>query len=84
MPDTEQDEPAPEFRPAVHPWRELLQRWSDEWLDPVLHEQERSEPFPDAVRAARWLGSAGATPRSSRRSKHDWAPYSRPATGSSC
>ncbi|MEV6744517.1 SMI1/KNR4 family protein [Streptomyces sp. NPDC051080] len=63
MPDTEQDEPAPEFRPAVHPWRELLQRWSDEWLDPVLHEQERSEPFPDAVRAARWLGSAGATPQ---------------------
>ncbi|MFE2932461.1 SMI1/KNR4 family protein [Streptomyces sp. NPDC059278] len=63
MPDTERDDPAPEFRPAPHPWRELLQRWSDEWLDPVLHEQERSEPFPDEVRAARWLGSAGATPQ---------------------
>ncbi|WP_030223444.1 SMI1/KNR4 family protein [Streptomyces bikiniensis] len=42
-------------------WRDLLQRWSDEWLDPVLHEQERAEPFPAAVRRARWLGSTGAT-----------------------
>ncbi|MGI3201371.1 SMI1/KNR4 family protein [Streptomyces sp. GLT-R25] len=42
-------------------WRDLLQRWSDEWLDPVLQEQERSEPFPDEVRRARWLGAAGAT-----------------------
>ncbi|MBC9712815.1 SMI1/KNR4 family protein [Streptomyces sp. TRM66268-LWL] len=42
-------------------WREFLQRWSDDWLDPVLHEQERAEPFPAAVRAARWLGTAGAT-----------------------
>ncbi|MYW68589.1 SMI1/KNR4 family protein [Streptomyces sp. SID8379] len=42
-------------------WRELLQRWSDEWLDPVLHEQERAEPFPEAVRRARWLGTAGVT-----------------------
>ncbi|GAB3002922.1 hypothetical protein GCM10023080_080740 [Streptomyces pseudoechinosporeus] len=42
-------------------WRDLLQRWSDEWLDPVLHEQERAEPFPDEVRRARWLGSGGAT-----------------------
>ncbi|MFI1482208.1 hypothetical protein [Streptomyces sp. NPDC020747] len=42
-------------------WRELLQRWSDEWLDPVLHEQERTEPFPDEVRRARRLGAAGAT-----------------------
>ncbi|MGW5178534.1 SMI1/KNR4 family protein [Streptomyces sp. NPDC004082] len=42
-------------------WRELLGRWSEEWLDPVLHEQERSEPFPDEVRKARWLGAAGAT-----------------------
>ncbi|MET9805712.1 SMI1/KNR4 family protein [Streptomyces halstedii] len=42
-------------------WRDLLQRWSDEWLDPVLHEQERAEPFPDEVREARWLGAAGAT-----------------------
>ncbi|MEU9101629.1 SMI1/KNR4 family protein [Streptomyces sp. NPDC048361] len=41
-------------------WRELLQRWSDEWLDPVLHEQERAEPFPEEVRKARWLGGAGA------------------------
>ncbi|MFJ1704576.1 SMI1/KNR4 family protein [Kitasatospora sp. NPDC088346] len=45
----------------AHPWRELLQRWSVEWLDPVLHEQERREPFPAAVRTARWLGGAGAT-----------------------
>ncbi|MFJ9843824.1 SMI1/KNR4 family protein [Kitasatospora sp. NPDC101155] len=44
----------------VYPWRDLLQRWSDEWLDPILHEQERSEPFPPDVRAARWLGAAGA------------------------
>ncbi|MCX5384133.1 SMI1/KNR4 family protein [Streptomyces sp. NBC_00083] len=43
-------------------WRALLQRWSDEWLDPVLHEQERAEPFPDEMRAARWLGGEGATP----------------------
>ncbi|MFD3379776.1 MULTISPECIES: SMI1/KNR4 family protein [unclassified Streptomyces] len=42
-------------------WRDLLQRWSDEWLDPVLHEQERAEPFPAEVRKARWLGSGGAT-----------------------
>ncbi|MFD4863366.1 SMI1/KNR4 family protein [Streptomyces atratus] len=42
-------------------WRDLLQRWSDEWLDPVLHEQERVEPFPGKVRKARWLGAAGAT-----------------------
>jgi hypothetical protein len=42
-------------------WRDLLQRWSDEWLDPVLHEQERAEPFPDDVRRARWLGAAAAT-----------------------
>ncbi|MFE2544109.1 SMI1/KNR4 family protein [Actinacidiphila glaucinigra] len=41
-------------------WRELLQRWSDEWLDPVLHEQERAEPFSEEVRRARWLGGAGA------------------------
>ncbi|WP_405015819.1 SMI1/KNR4 family protein [Kitasatospora sp. NBC_00070] len=44
----------------AYPWRELLQRWSDEWLDPILHEQERSEPFSSAVRAARWLGGEGA------------------------
>lgn len=44
---------------TIYPWRDLLQRWSDEWLDPILHEQERSEPFPPAVRAARWLGSRG-------------------------
>ncbi|MFI6351877.1 SMI1/KNR4 family protein [Streptomyces sp. NPDC050743] len=43
-----------------YPWRELLQRWSDEWLDPVLHEQERTEPFSEDVRQARWLGRAGA------------------------
>jgi hypothetical protein len=42
-------------------WRELLQRWSDEWLDPVLHEQERAEPFSEEVRRARWLGGAGAS-----------------------
>ncbi|MEV4972203.1 SMI1/KNR4 family protein [Streptomyces scopuliridis] len=42
-------------------WQGLLQQWSDEWLDPVLHEQERAEPFPDEVRRARWLGAAGAT-----------------------
>ncbi|MEV5086182.1 SMI1/KNR4 family protein [Streptomyces sp. NPDC056159] len=42
-------------------WRELLQRWSDEWLDPVLHEQERTEPFPEDVRRTRWLGRAGAS-----------------------
>lgn len=42
-------------------WRELLQRWSDEWLDPILHEQERTEPFPEDVRRARWLGRAGAS-----------------------
>ncbi|MEU1599644.1 SMI1/KNR4 family protein [Streptomyces sp. NPDC005708] len=42
-------------------WRELLQRWSDEWLDPVLHEQERAEPFSENVRRARWLGRAGAS-----------------------
>lgn len=42
-------------------WRELLQRWSDEWLDPVLHEQERTEPFSEDVRRARWLGQAGAS-----------------------
>ncbi|WP_326815241.1 SMI1/KNR4 family protein [Streptomyces sp. NBC_01762] len=41
-------------------WRELLQRWSDEWLDPVLHEQEGAEPFSEDVRRARWLGRAGA------------------------
>ncbi|MGW7264901.1 SMI1/KNR4 family protein [Streptomyces sp. NPDC054842] len=46
---------------SVFTWRELLQRWSEEWLDPVLYEQERAEPFPDAVREARWLGGAGAT-----------------------
>ena len=44
-----------------YPWRGLLQRWSDEWLDPILHEQERAEPFPEAVRGARWLGAPGAT-----------------------
>ncbi|MFE1443326.1 SMI1/KNR4 family protein [Streptomyces sp. NPDC058739] len=38
----------------------MLQRWSDDWLDPVLHEDERVEPFPAEVRAARWLGRAGA------------------------
>ncbi|MGI5136585.1 MULTISPECIES: SMI1/KNR4 family protein [unclassified Streptomyces] len=42
-------------------WRELLQRWSDEWLDSVLHEQERAEPFSENVRRARWLGRAGAS-----------------------
>jgi hypothetical protein len=42
-------------------WRDLLQRWSDEWLNPVLHEQERAEPFPPEVRGARWLGAGGAT-----------------------
>ncbi|MET9736203.1 SMI1/KNR4 family protein [Streptomyces sp. NPDC006458] len=42
-------------------WRDLLQCWSEEWLDPVLHEQERAEPFPDDVRRARWLGAPGAT-----------------------
>ncbi|MGA4542471.1 SMI1/KNR4 family protein [Uniformispora flossi] len=42
-------------------WRDLLQRWSDDWLDPVLHEQERAEPFPDDIRRARWLGAGGAT-----------------------
>lgn len=46
---------------SVGAWRDLLQRWSDEWLDPVLHEQERAEPFPDEVRRARWLGTSGAT-----------------------
>ncbi|AZQ39929.1 SMI1/KNR4 family protein [Streptomyces cyaneochromogenes] len=45
----------------AYAWRDLLQRWSDEWLDPVLHEQERAEPFPDEVRRTRWLGSGGAT-----------------------
>ncbi|MFF0205644.1 SMI1/KNR4 family protein [Streptomyces sp. NPDC005017] len=44
----------------TYAWRELLQRWSDDWLDPVLHEDERVEPFPAEVRAARWLGRAGA------------------------
>ncbi|MEE1770573.1 SMI1/KNR4 family protein [Streptomyces sp. JV185] len=62
MPATENDEPTPDPRSAAHPWRDLLQRWSDEWLDPVLHEQERHEPFPDGIRAARWLGGPGATP----------------------
>lgn len=47
-------------RPS-YAWRDLLQCWSDEWLDPILHEQERAEPFPDEVRRARWLGAAGAT-----------------------
>ncbi|MFE4535223.1 SMI1/KNR4 family protein [Streptomyces scopuliridis] len=42
-------------------WQALLQQWSDEWLDPVLHEQERAEPFSEEVRRARWLGAAGAT-----------------------
>lgn len=46
---------------SVLAWRDLLQRWSDEWLDPVLHEQERAEPFADAVRRARWLGTRGAS-----------------------
>ncbi|MFJ7197118.1 MULTISPECIES: SMI1/KNR4 family protein [unclassified Streptomyces] len=62
MPATENDEPTPDPRSAAHPWRDLLQRWSDEWLDPVLHEQERHEPFPDGIRTARWLGGPGATP----------------------
>ncbi|MFJ2883314.1 SMI1/KNR4 family protein [Streptomyces sp. NPDC086796] len=62
MPITENEEPAPETHPTAHPWRDLLQRWSDEWLDPVLHEQERHTPFPDEIRAARWLGAPGATP----------------------
>ncbi|MEV6205720.1 SMI1/KNR4 family protein [Kitasatospora sp. NPDC051914] len=43
-----------------YPWRELLQRWSDDWLDPVLHEQESPEPFPSAMRETRWLGGRGA------------------------
>ncbi|GGN49068.1 hypothetical protein GCM10011579_002450 [Streptomyces albiflavescens] len=46
----------------LYAWRDLLQRWSDEWLDPILHEQERPEPFPQEVRAARWLGTSGASP----------------------
>ncbi|MGW1405915.1 SMI1/KNR4 family protein [Streptomyces sp. NPDC002403] len=62
MPATEDHEPTPEPRPAAHPWRDLLQRWSDAWLDPVLHEQERHEPLPDEIRTARWLGGPGATP----------------------
>lgn len=62
MPDRRSDAPAPEYRSATHPWRDLLRRWSEEWLDPILHEQERHQPFPDEVRAARRLGSAGATP----------------------
>ncbi len=45
----------------VFPWRGLLQRWSDEWLEPVLHEQERSEPFTAEVREARWLGTSGVS-----------------------
>jgi hypothetical protein len=45
----------------LYGWRDLLQRWSDEWLDPVAHEQERAEPFAEDVRGARWLGAAGAT-----------------------
>ncbi|MDI2131335.1 SMI1/KNR4 family protein [Yinghuangia seranimata] len=48
---------------ATFAWRDLLQRWSDEWLDPVLHEQERGEPFTDEVRQARWLGTTGASVR---------------------
>ncbi|MEU1347078.1 SMI1/KNR4 family protein [Streptomyces sp. NPDC005795] len=59
---TDAQEPEPGPAAPVHPWRDLLQRWSDEWLDPVLHEQERHEPFPAEVRAARWLGGPGATP----------------------
>ncbi|MFB8034415.1 SMI1/KNR4 family protein [Streptomyces sp. NPDC056004] len=62
MPDRQNDAPAPESRSDTHPWRDLLRRWSEEWLDPVLHEQERHQPFPDEVRAARRLGSEGATP----------------------
>ncbi|MFI0718030.1 SMI1/KNR4 family protein [Streptomyces sp. NPDC021224] len=46
---------------CTYKWRDLLQRWSDEWLDPVLHEQELAEPFPEEVRRARWLGATGAT-----------------------
>lgn len=42
-------------------WKDLLRSWSDEWLDPVLHAQERAEPFPDEARRTRWLGTAGAT-----------------------
>lgn len=45
----------------AYAWRDLLQRWSDEWLDPILHEQERSEPFSSAVHDARWLGGEGAS-----------------------
>ncbi|MFE6662135.1 SMI1/KNR4 family protein [Streptomyces sp. NPDC057697] len=60
MPNTEKD--TEKNTPTPHPWRELLQRWSDEWLDPIRHEQERHEPFPAAIRAARWLGAPGATP----------------------
>ncbi|MFF8611247.1 SMI1/KNR4 family protein [Streptomyces sp. NPDC015350] len=60
MPVTEKEHP--EHQPTTHPWRDLLQRWSDAWLDPVRHEQERAEPFPPGTRAARWLGTTGATP----------------------
>ncbi|MGW1803040.1 SMI1/KNR4 family protein [Streptomyces sp. NPDC001984] len=56
MPNPESQTPEPTFA-----WRDLLQRWSEEWLDPILHEQERSEPFPPAVHDARWLGTAGAS-----------------------
>ncbi|WP_234380185.1 SMI1/KNR4 family protein [Streptomyces sp. CMB-StM0423] len=50
-----------EVEEPSHPWSDFLQRWSDEWLDPVLHEQERPQPFPDDVRTSRRLGTAGAT-----------------------
>ncbi|MFF3390439.1 SMI1/KNR4 family protein [Streptomyces sp. NPDC002669] len=62
MPATEKEHPEPGHQPATRPWRDLLQRWSDAWLDPVRHEQERAEPFPAGIRAARWLGTTGATP----------------------
>jgi hypothetical protein len=42
-----------------YPWHELMERWSEVWLDPDRDETERR--FPDAAHRQRWLGSDGAS-----------------------
>jgi hypothetical protein len=41
-----------------YPWRELMRRWSELWLDPDRGEAERR--FPEAAHQNRWLGHDGA------------------------